>query len=234
MTEERLNRLSEIEDILGYAFADRKLLTTALTHSSRANELTGDPADGNERLEFLGDAVLEEEMSVWLYRRLPDSPEGRLTKLRAQIVCEKALASVSRSLGLNGFLRLGKGEELSGGRERDSIIADGVEALIGAVFLDGGQEAARALIGRLFSQKAEDAISGRLPKDSKSELQEHFQALGEEHPEYEITGESGPAHAKVFEAAVYQNGKLLGRGKGLSKQAAQTAAAEDALRGLRR
>ncbi len=224
----------DLEKIIGYEFRDAALLERALTHSSRANELSGDPQDGNERLEFLGDAVLEEIVSTWLYLCLPEDPEGRLTKLRASIVCERSLSQASKALGLNEFLRLGHGEELSGGRDRDSIVSDGLEALFGAVFLDGGHEAAGSVIRTVLSDTVKKGLEGRLFRDAKTELQEVLQKQGVSgcDIEYVITGESGPDHNKLFEAAVCSSGRELGRGCGRTKQAAQAAAASAALESM--
>ncbi len=223
-----------IEKILGYEFADKELLERALTHSSFANEHTGNAFNGNERLEFVGDAVLDVVVGSYLYGRLPESPEGMLTKLRASIVCEKALGGVSFELGLNDFLLLGKGEERTGGRTRLSIAADGVEALIGAVFLDGGYGAAERTIRRILGKTIEEAVSGGLPTDAKSELQELLQSLGYSSIKYEITGESGPEHDKSFEACVMADGSVLGRGSGKSKKDAESSAAAQALGRLKR
>ncbi len=225
--------IKEAERILDYSFRNKQLLGLALMHSSLANELTGDNLDSNERLEFLGDAILEEIVSIYLYRQLPDKLEGVLTKTRSQIVCEGALAAVSKKTGLNKLLQLGKGERASGGSERDSIISDGVEALIGAVYLDGGQEAARALIFRLLGETIDLAIAGRLGRDSKSELQEKLQVRGNVNIAYKIVEEDGPSHDKIFTAAVLLDGAEIGRGTGRSKQLAEAAAAADALDDLR-
>ena len=223
--------IRQLEKILGYEFRDPALLERAVTHSSRANELTGRPQDGNERLEFLGDAVLEEIMSTRLYHSLPGDSEGRLSKLRASIVCERSLSMAAKAMEINQFLRLGHGEELTGGRYRDSIVSDCLEAIFGAVFLDGGSEAAGMVIDRVLSDTVRKGMEGRLAKDAKTELQELLQRDGVSacDIEYVITGESGPDHNKLFEAAVSAGGKELGRGCGKSKQAAQAAAASVAL-----
>lgn len=224
--------LLDVENILGYTFSDKKLLALALMHSSRANELSGNPLDSNERLEFLGDAVLEEIISIYLYRQMPDKLEGVLTKTRAQIVCEESLANAAMESGLNRYLMLGKGEETSGGHSRDSITSDGIEALIGAVYLDGGQNAARALIFRLLGAQIEMAMEGRLGSDAKTSLQEKLQTKGSVSISYRIIDEEGPAHDKRFTAAVIVDGKEAGRGMGRSKQAAESAAASEALRNI--
>ncbi len=225
--------IGDAERILDYGFRNKQLLGLALMHSSMANELTGDALDSNERLEFLGDAILEEIVSIYLYRQLPDKLEGILTKTRAQIVCEGSLAAVAKKTGLNKLLQLGKGERSSGGSERDSIISDGIEALIGAVYLDGGQEAARALIFRLLGETIDLAIEGRLGRDAKSELQEKLQSRGNVNIVYKIVDEDGPSHDKIFTAAVFVDGTETGRGTGRSKQLAEAAAAAKALDDLR-
>ena len=226
-------RLREIEQALDYSFRDKQLLVQALMHSSRANEFTGDALDSNERLEFLGDAVLEEIVSIYLYRKMPDKLEGVLSKTRAQIVCEESLASVARDTGLNTALMLGKGEEKSGGSERNSIIADAVEAVIGAIYLDGGQEAARAFIFRVLGKHIDMAVGGLLEGDPKTQLQELLQARGITSIAYRIVDEEGPAHDKIFTAALLVNGSEQSRGTGRSKQLAEAAAASEALRSLK-
>ncbi len=223
------DRFGELEEILGYRFADRTLLVRALMHSSYANEQTGDPANGNERLEFLGDAVLDFVISVYIYERFSEKAEGDLTKLRAAVVCENALAEIGREFGINRYLLLGKGEDLSGGRYRDALIADSIEAILGAVYLDGGDAAANAVIRKLFTHVMEEAACGQLPGDSKTELQELVQKRGDANIRYELEKEFGPDHAKQFTIAVYVNGKKAGVGTGHSKKVAEAAAARDAL-----
>ena len=227
-----MNDLLRLEEILGYNFKDRNLLNQALVHSSYANEVYGDALRDNERLEFLGDAVLDMVISQILYNSESHKEEGDLTKLRASIVCEKSLAEISRAHGLNNFLILGRGEELSGGRDRDSIIADGVEAIIGAIFIDSGIEAASDLIHRFFGGLIKQAKAGKLNRDSKTELQELMQQKGPCQIEYKLLAESGPDHDKTFTFAVYTDGIKLGEGSGKSKKLAQIAAAEVALKGL--
>ena len=223
--------LALIEKILGYEFKNKELLVTAMTHSSYAHEKNLPKTADNERLEFLGDAVLGMVVSKILYDSLGESPEGDLTRLRASVVCERSLAKISLKSGLNNFLLLGKGEEQSGGRERAGIIADFIEALIGAVYLDSGFEEASALIGRLFASAIEDAKRGRTLRDSKTMLQEKLQQHGPVQIEYRLIKEEGPDHAKLFTVAVYAKGQELGCGTGRSKREAQMAAAEAALRG---
>ena len=222
----------ELEELIGYTFKNSVLIERALTHTSRANELMKSHLESNERLEFLGDAVLEEIVSSCLYFGLPEKEEGALTKIRASLVCERSLASAARKIGLERFIRLGKGEELSGGRQRDSIVSDCLEAVFGAVFLDGGRDAARSVIEKILSGNAHLAALGRLSTDAKTELQELVQKNGPVSIEYRILSESGPDHAKQFEAAVFVNGEELGTGFGRSKQSAHAAAAEAALKKL--
>ena len=222
----------ELEALIGYTFRNSVLIERALTHTSRANELSLGHLASNERLEFLGDAVLEEVISSFLYVSLPEKEEGSLTKLRASVVCERSLAMAARKISLDEFIRLGRGEELSGGRQRDSIVSDCLEAVFGAVFLDGGREAAAKVIEKVLTENVRLAMEGRLSKDAKTELQELVQKNGPVSIEYRIIAESGPDHAKLFEAAVLINGEELGRGKGRSKQSAHVAAAEAALKRL--
>lgn len=220
----------EIQDITGYSFSDTALLRQALTHSSYVNENGLTRNDCNERLEFLGDAVLELVSSEFLYKEYKDVPEGELTKMRASLVCEPALASDARNIGLNEYILLGKGEEHTGGRERDSIISDALEALIGAVFIDGGLEKAKELILKFVLNDIEDK---KMFYDSKSMLQEIVQQEFETSPVYVIVGESGPDHSKTFTAEVLLNGIVSGQGKGKTKKNAEQQAAYNALKKLK-
>ena len=223
-----MQKLEALEEIIGYSFKNKELLNRALTHSSFANE--EDPGYDNERLEFLGDAVLDMVISNKLFKELKDSREGDLTKLRAAVVCEKSLAKISKDKGINNYLRLGHGEEQSGGRTRNSIVADGMEAIIGAVYVDSGFSAASAVVERLFEEALQDAKEGRFIQDSKTKLQEKLQKNGPCSIEYRLVREEGPDHAKLFTMAVYVNGKEEGTGTGKSKKEAQMAAAEAALK----
>ncbi|MBR5756875.1 MAG: ribonuclease III, partial [Firmicutes bacterium] len=199
-----MQKLEALEEIIGYSFKNKELLNRALTHSSFANE--EDPGYDNERLEFLGDAVLDMVISNKLFNELRDSREGDLTKLRAAVVCEKSLAKISKDKGINNYLRLGHGEEQSGGRTRNSIVADGMEAIIGAVYVDSGFLAASAMIERLFADAIKDAKEGKVIQDSKTKLQEKLQKNGPCNIEYRLIKEEGPDHAKLFTMAVYVNG----------------------------
>ena len=220
--------IKELEKILQYEFRKPELLEKALTHSSYANDVTGSAFNGNERLEFLGDSILDAVVSVFLYSNY-EKAEGDMTKVRAAVVCEKSLAAVSRRFGLWEFLRLGRGEESTGGRTRDSIIADGVEAIIGAVYLDGGVDAAAKTVALLMKDNMEEALAGRLFDDYKTALQEAVQKNGPADIRYILISESGPDHAKVFECAVCVNGAEFGRGSGNSKKQAEQAAARAAV-----
>ena len=224
---------SSPEAIIKYTFQEPSLLTRALTHSSYANESTGNPTNGNERLEFLGDAILDAIVSVYLFNKFPEKEEGELTKLRAQIVCEKSLGHAGKISGLNEFLLLGKGEEAGGGRQRVSIIADTVEAIIGAVFLDGGLEKAKAVAEVLLSEVREEALSGHLAEDYKTTLQEWMQKYGKAEPFYKIIAENGPDHSKVFTAAACSGSDRIGIGSGTNKKEAEQAAARDALKNIK-
>ncbi len=224
--------LSGLEKILGYQFKNKSLLVQAVTHSSYANEMLGDAARDNERMEFLGDAVLNMVISIILFQSESDKAEGELTKLRASIVCEKSLAKISKEYGFYKYLLLGRGEEHSGGRNRDSIIADCVEAIIAAIYIDSGFNAASEVIKRLFKEAIDDAEAGKLPRDSKTVLQEKLQAVGPCAIEYKLLSEEGPDHDKSFRFSVCVDGKQIGEGQGKSKKEAQTNAAEAALKGL--
>jgi ribonuclease-3 len=221
--------LERLEARIGHRFGNRALLEQALTHPSRAYE-QGDLSRSNERLEFLGDAVLELMVSEILMARYPDAPEGSLTRARADAVNRGALAGQARALALGSLLRLGKGEEAANGREKPSILANAFEALIGALYLDGGAPAARALVEREIGPALHGA---RLDvRDPKSRLNETLQALGRPLPSYEVTCERGPSHERVFEIEVRVVERVLGRGTGRSKRDAEQQAAQHALEAL--
>ncbi len=223
------NLSDDIRELTGYSFKDEALLVRAMTHSSRAYELTGSAFDGNERLEYLGDAVLELAMSRELYDRYPERDEGFLTKLRSSVVCEKSLSIMARRYGFDRMIRLGKGEERTGGRQKDALLADCAEAFFGAVYLDGGYEESVKVIMLLLRENIELAAAGRLYKDSKTRLQELLQARGITDIEYTITDETGPAHNRSFCASVSAGGSMLGEGSGKSKREAESRAADAAL-----
>jgi len=222
--------VSELEKRIGYRFRQSSLLETALTHSSFANE-SGGSAVCNERLEFLGDSVLGMTVAEELYRRFPRMPEGRMTRLRAELVCEQSLFKVAQSLELGAFVRLGRGMEHNGGRNRPSILADAVEALIAAIYLDAGhEEASRFIHERLLNELGED--EPLYFNDCKTALQELVQEQKNQVLSYELLDESGPDHNKVFHVRVLLNGKEIGEGRGRSKKEAEQAAAGMALRKL--
>ena len=214
---------------LDHVFTDEALLRTALTHSSYANE---HHCESNERLEFVGDSVLGMVVADRLYRRFPGLSEGRMTRLRAELVCERSLFEVASGLGLGGHLLLGRGEETSGGRSRHSILADCVEAVIAAIYLDGGLERARSFIDAHILSKLSDADGAS--HDYKTELQERIQQTPGRAVSYELAGESGPDHAKRFTAAVLIGGRRAGSGEGRSKKEAEQMAAKAALEDLGR
>ena len=219
-------KLEELENKLGYHFHDRRLLEHALCHLSYANERHWDRLQNNERLEFLGDAVLELATSEFLYQNYPTMPEGEATRTRASIVCEQTLALCARDLGLGEWLRLGKGEELTGGRDRDSITSDAMEALLGAIYLDGGFANAKEFVHHFILNDIEHK---KLFYDSKTILQEQIQSETEEPIHYELVKEEGPDHNKRFTVNVVLGEKVLGSGSGRTKKAAEQEAAYRAL-----
>jgi ribonuclease-3 len=222
------NRYAPLEKAVGYRFRNQALLEEALTHPSRANEALERLAD-NQRLEFFGDAILDFLVSHLLYLRFPGAREGELTRMRAALVDEANLARVAAALGLGTWLSLGRGEEKSGGREKRSILADTCEALLAAVFLDGGITAARQVVTRLFSDSAAAALAGTVSRDYKTELQEFAQASYATAPAYELIAADGPAHDRSYFVRVLLNGAPAGEGSGSSKKEAQQAAARQAL-----
>lgn len=222
--------LQILEERIGYQFQDKALLKQAITHSSYSNEQKINRLKHYERLEFLGDAILEMVSSVFLFREHPKVPEGELTKMRASMVCEPALAFCARDLELGKFMLLGKGEESSGGRKRDSIIADAMEAVIGAIYLDGGMEPAKEFINRFILSDLENK---QLFYDSKSNLQELIQGKLKKEFHYELLEESGPEHDKTFMVEVFMEETSIGKGSGRTKKAAEQQAAYQALLFLR-
>ena len=224
--------MDNLEEKIGYRFHNRELLLTALTHSSYANERHGE-CESYERLEFLGDSVLGLVTAEFLFTRRAQLPEGRMTRLRAELVCETSLHKVALSLGLGEYMRLGRGEERTGGRKRPSILADMVEAIIAALYLDGGLDVARRFIMDRVLKDAEitDAHRGA---DYKTELQELVQQQPGQMISYELIGESGPDHDKRFSFRVSINGKAAGEGTGRTKKEAEQMAAHAALEALRK
>ena len=217
-----------LEAALAYTFQAGAVVTEALTHSSFAHE-TGGGVLHNERLEFLGDAVLGLSVGHWLYAEHRERPEGELTQMRAQLVRAEGLASVAREIGLGPMLLMGVGEERTGGRDRESVLADAMEAVLGAVYLDGGYAAAEAVVRHLYGSRMQAMHEGP-PRDPKSLLQEWAQAKHRVTPAYRVVGSSGPPHDSLFEAEVTIGHVIRARGTGRSKQGAQKAAAREALR----
>ena len=222
--------MKDLEEKLGYTFQDRKLLEGALYHSSYANENRGRGIASNERLEVLGDAVLGMVVADHLYRAHPDMPEGELTRTRAALVCEGSLVKVARELSLGDYLKLGKGESAGGGRRRPSIQADAVEAIIAAIYLDGGIGSARKMIQRfILSRNPGDVTENQ---DYKTALQELVQKESGQELSYHLVGESGPDHDKRFAIQVTLNGKVIGHGEGRSKKEGEQMAAQEAIKNL--
>lgn len=222
--------MRELQKTIGYTFRDLSLLETALTHTSYANEVYKDGLRSYERLEFLGDSILGFTTADYLIAAFPELHEGELTKLRADLVCEASLAETARALGLGEHLRLGKGEEAGGGRQRVSIIADVVEAVIAAIYLDGGLLAAKRFIYEHVLVDARARI--KLNADYKTMLQELVQQKKNQVLSYELLGESGPDHDKQFSVRVLLNGQPVGTGSGTSKKRAEQAAARQAVEKL--
>ena len=224
----------KFEEKIKYTFKNRELLETALTHSSYNREHADKRISNNERLEFLGDAFFDAVIGVELYKRLSKDDEGRLTKTRALIVCEKSLAKAGAALDIGSYINMGHGEELSGGRKRESLIADAMEAVIGAIFLDGGYEETERFIRREFADTIDAALAGKLFADYKTTVQELLQKGGHKVKLSYITDrEEGPDHDKTFYVHMVCNDVVLGKGSGKSKKEAEQNAAKDTLeRGL--
>jgi ribonuclease-3 len=220
--------LNRVQDLVGYSFRRPQLLLLALTHRSYIRN-GGDKQSSNERLEFLGDSVLGLVIAEKLFHDHFHKSEGDLTKLKAMLVNESTLAQIGQEISLNAYIRLSPEEHNSGGRERASIISDAFESVIGAVFLDGGFEAARDVVLRLIYTRKDSIITDRAQRNFKGELLELVQARGEGMPRYEIISEAGPDHEKVFDVAVTVSGRRLGEGAGLSKKEAEQKAAAQAL-----
>ena len=219
--------INELETAIGYRFKNISLLQNALTHSSYANERWHNSLKSNERLEFLGDSILGMVVAEYLYKTFPDRPEGELTRMRADMVCERTLATIASRIGLGEHLLLGNGEEQGGGRSRDSILADAVESVIAASFLDGGMGAARAFIEKFVL--VEVPVKKMHNADYKTALQELVQQKKNQTLSYRLVGESGPDHDKHFDVEVSLNGQVIGIGSGSSKKRAEQMAAKAAL-----
>lgn len=218
----RMSVMKNVETKIGYTFKNKGLLETALTHSSYANEAK---KESNERLEFLGDSVLSIVVSDYLYRLLPDVQEGQLSKYRASLVCEQSLDEISKKITLNKYIRLGHGEELMGGRERPSIVSDAFEAVIAAIYLDGGMEVARKWIINLMRDAIEDVAKGHRYTDYKTMLQELLQKGNKGKVTYRTIKESGLDHNKTFDVEVLVDGVAKNTGTGYSKKEAEQNAA---------
>lgn len=218
-----------LEEKIGYCFSDTALLRESLTHKSFSNEQPGRDVPHNERLEFLGDAVLDLAVSQALFRAFPTLAEGELTRIRAEVVSESGLAAIGRHLGLGASLRVGRGEERSGGREKDSLIADALEALLGAVFCDGGFENARCVVENLCTTAIEQSARRKAGVDYKTRLQELLQARKGRPPMYALTLTEGPDHQRVYTVEVCSEGETIGCGRGRTKKAAEQEAAREAL-----
>ncbi|MBP7774579.1 ribonuclease III [Candidatus Woesebacteria bacterium] len=212
------------------AFHDTQLFITALTHRSALNEKDTESSISNERLEFLGDAVLELAATKFLYTRFPEEQEGVLTAYRSALVKTTSLAALAEKLGLGEQLKMSKGEEATGGRVNPSLLADTFEAVVGALYLDQGFEVAEAFLAEQLFVTVDTILKERLYKDPKSELQERVQGMGKETPTYSVLAENGPDHNKEFTVAVSVNGTVVAQGMGKSKQQAQQAAAQEALK----
>ena len=222
--------IKDLETAIGYRFHNITLLQNALAHSSYANERWHDSLKSNERLEFLGDSILGMVVAEYLYRNFPDRPEGELTRMRADMVCEKALAGIAEQVNLGQHLLLGHGEEQGGGRNRNSILADAVESVIAACFLDGGMEAARSFIDRFVLSDV--PVRKLRNADYKTALQELVQQKKNQVLSYELVGEEGPDHNKTFRVSVKLNGNPIGEGTGSSKKRAEQDAAHAAIERL--
>lgn len=228
MDDRRLKFLHEFEDIICYKFSEIELLNTALTHSSYAHG-HDDLRQYNERLEFLGDSILSMIISFYLYNNLKDMSEGQMTRIRANIVCEKSLFVIARKIKIGEYIFLSKGEENTGGRKRASLLADAVEALIAAIYMDGGIKKAEEFILTFMKDNIESSIKNRIFNDYKSFLQEHVQKYNLGAISYKLLSEKGPDHSKEFQIAVYLDDALVGKGTGKSKKDAQQSAAKEAM-----
>ena len=219
--------MTELKGI--YKFKDEKLFELARTHTSYANEQKKEKKESNQRLEFLGDSVLSIIVSNYIYNNYAHLPEGSLTKIRADVVCEKSLYEIAKSIGLGQYLLLGRGEEKAGGRERVSILADAMEAILGAIYLDSDVETAEKAFLPLLTERIVAAAAKEGRKDYKTTLQEYIQRDGAAQIVYQTVGQTGPDHDKTYEVEVSMNGKKSGRGTGKTKKEAEQMSAKDAL-----
>ncbi|NLW39794.1 MAG: ribonuclease III [Tissierellia bacterium] len=230
LSSSREKLLKKLQSEIKYNFKDIEILNTSLTHSSYANENKDKNVISNERLEFLGDSVISLVVSEYLYKRFEEFPEGELTKRRASVVCESSLAFAARKINLGEYLLLGKGEDATGGRNRDSILADAFEGLTGAIFVDGGLSSAKEFLLGQFEREVIYALSkGSLFIDYKTELQELVQKMGKSSIEYRVEKETGPDHNKKFYMNVVVDNEIIGSGMGRNKKEAEQMAAKQAL-----
>lgn len=227
--EEILNIVETLESRIGYTYRNKQYAVNALVHSSFSNEHHNFAAKNNERLEFLGDAILDFVMSLVLYNNEKQFSEGEMSKLRALIVCETSLDACAKKIGLGELVMLGKGEEANGGRIRPSILSDAMEAIIGSIYLDGGIDEAEGFIMHLLGDIYHKAVEGMLFMDYKTALQEELQKSGDIPIQYKLMESMGPDHSKIFKMSVYANGKAIGTGVGKSKKDAEQMAAKSAL-----
>jgi ribonuclease-3 len=230
--KERTDNLEALQQALGHHFRKQVHLRRAITHPSYINEHPEEKICDNQRLEFLGDATLDFIIGAWVFRTYPDFNEGRMTRLRAALVRTETLARFAKQVGIGEALRLGRGEEEAGGREREANLCDAFEAVVGALYIDGGLEAVEAFVEPLVGPASEETLAANSDQDAKSRLQEWSQAELGATPHYRIVAERGPDHAKEFEAEVLLHKKIKGQGSGHSKQAAEQAAAQKALEDL--
>lgn len=229
LPDDLLKTVEELEKRIGYTYRNKQYAINALVHSSYSNEHQNFAAKSNERLEFLGDAILNFVLSLMLYNNQAGFTEGEMSKLRALIVCEASLNECAKAIGLGDLIMLGRGEEANGGRTRPSILSDALEAVIGSIFLDSGIDEAEGFIMHIFGDIYQKAISGMLFMDYKTALQEELQKSGDVIIQYKLIESSGPDHSKTFKMAVYANGKAIGSGIGKSKKDAEQMAAKAAL-----
>ena len=223
------NQISNFEKNIGVQFTNKTLLETALTHRSYLNEHKGIP-EHNERIEFLGDAVLELIVSDFLYKTYSDRPEGELTSFRSALVKTDSLAQAAKELEIGKYIRLSKGEEDSGGREKDYLLANAFEAVLGAIYLDKGYDTCKDFINRVLLPKIGEIVEYRLDIDSKTKIQELAQSVYKTTPTYEVIKEEGPDHSKIFTVAVKLDDKVIGQGQGASKQKAEEQAASEGIK----
>jgi ribonuclease-3 len=229
ISDAREEMLSELENKINYSFIKKYLLNRSMTHSSYANQYGLPYIEHNERLEFLGDSVLSLVVSEFIFKRYKNKPEGKLTKIRANIVCEASLSERAKKMELGSYLLIGRGEEITGGREKTSMLADAYEALIAAMYMDGGLECAKNFVISELSESIEQAVKGPGIADYKTQLQEHVQKDAGSTIKYEVVSEEGPAHNKIFTVEVSINERVTGKGQGKSKKQAEQQAAKAAL-----